>query len=208
MLNNNLIFLVVFLSIVISKNIYSKNNEYVYPTIYIASIKAKTNKNSNQDELFVEVAEFTYKNQTPIQEYRIPGFPSYWIPKTLSRVKDLPIWKGIIKTGETKVIHVHFKDQDFWNKDDLIGLIKIKMNLVAGIINSEWEIINSYKDVSHISIKDSEHIQKIHLSSDKAVYKIELGISETKKLSIPKINRPANRFEPGYLYPYGGIIPR
>ncbi len=184
------------------QSVYSKN--YVYPSLYIASIIADTNLINDKDELFIDVIEYS-KPELIVTENRFPKFPNYWTLESLSTLKNLSIWNGILKISEDKILYIIFKDQDFWSYDDIIGYIKLNLSFDGTVIRNEWEIINAKRTLANISTNNSEHLQKVRMLSDKAIYNINIGITLTKRLPQKKDTKSTTNLPLYFPKPYMGI---
>ncbi len=182
----------------------SETINFAYPSLYISKIVPKNSQEENGDELFFEILEIDNNNKKVI--FRVPQFPSYWTTNKLDQINDFLLWKGVLKEGMEKTLIISLIDQDFppWNNNDIIGIIKVELTLIDGNIQSKWSNENGPSGGIIATANDSEHIQKFKLSSEKASYHINIGLTETKKLSGTSLKK--DDWPTQFPRPYTGMF--
>lgn len=109
-------------------------------SVKLAEIKAEKTSEKKGDELYFHVTK--YSNLGHSVESRIPIFPEHWLSKQLNKVKNVEIWKGSLKEGESIKLIISLLDQDLppWDADDLLGSAQLMLSNQKGKLKTEWVV--------------------------------------------------------------------
>ena len=91
------------------------------------------------DEIYLSITEF--HSSRDARHITVPSQPVHWPSKALPQVKDLRLWGGSLKEGESLELIISVIEQDAapWNIDDLIGTVKVKLRNENGKLEEKWK---------------------------------------------------------------------
>lgn len=126
----------------------------------------------NGDRLYFDIAE--YRQGELQQFYRIPKKPVHFLSQAIEKVKDVTLWRGTVKEGQAVDLAISLIEEDFppWNLDDLIGVIKVKLQNNAGKLTTDWRMPNKGQ---LISSRLAEQV-RFRLTGSGADYKVDLQL--------------------------------
>ncbi len=131
------------------------------------------------DELYISVTEFPTVGSP--SHYQIPSYPTHWLSKYLTNVKDVVIWKKNLNHCEPIDLLISLVEEDFapWNMDDSLGSVQLKVQCVNGKAVEQWTIPNS-KDTSKVSNDNNAFTFTGEGANYKATFSLEDNISPKK----------------------------
>lgn len=127
----------IFLSILLSAEVVAKE---LTVSLKLVNIRAEKTTELGEDEVYFNITQYSslgYSNET-----RIPTYPGHWLSKQLPAVKDLVIWKGVIKENEAVKLIVSLGEEDSlpWDPNDLIGAAQLELENKAGKLQQAWKV--------------------------------------------------------------------
>ena len=131
------------------------------------------------DEVYISVAE--YSNYGKPQYHRIPSYPTYWLSRHLTSVKNVHLWHHDLKDGDAVQLIVSVIERDLppWNVDDLIGAIKVNVNVKDGKTNVTWDHDQFEKEAEVLADDEDPKSPHFTLKGNNSEYKISFNtISE------------------------------
>ena len=136
----------------------------------------KTAEHLSADDIYVNITEYSSVDKPAM--HRIPEYPSHWLSKFASKIKQVSLWKKSIQDGESVelIISVIESDAPPWDVDDLIGSVKLKVYMEKGKLQQEWSIPNK------TIVKNEGERGHFVLSGDGAEYKVSFKLMLDKKL--------------------------
>ncbi|PCH56917.1 MAG: hypothetical protein COC15_02270 [Legionellales bacterium] len=122
--------------------------------LVLSSIKAEKTSETRGDELYFSITQ--YSSEKDAKQELIPTFPTYWLSKNLSQIKNVPIWKTDLALGEEVklIISLLEKDAPPWELDDHIGSVQLKVSNVDGNLEYMWELPD-FKKLPAIDLIDT-----------------------------------------------------
>ncbi len=139
------------------------------PAIQLDSITPVKLTEKYSDEIYVAVSEFNSSGKN--RYYTIPQSPVYWPGNGVSQISNFQLWQGKLPAGSATEVIVSLIERDTppWSLDDLIGVVKIKMENKAGKIKYEW-----YQDGKLISTQKTE--VDVLLTGSEGIYRAKLSL--------------------------------
>lgn len=163
--------------------------------VTLNSIKNVVANERGDDELYINVTAF--HSDGKFTTYTVPGgdkptlghygsrFPAgppripqaYWPAKALSKVKDIPLWKGDVTKDSAVQLVVALVEHDIppWNLDDMIGSVKIKIGMEKGQLSANWTVLSAeaIKESGQLKMNKS---QQVELRNGEGHYQIKLTV--------------------------------
>ncbi len=126
------------------------------------------------DELYISVTEFPTVGSP--YHYQVPAFPTHWLSKYLSNVKDVVIWKKNLNQCEPIDLLITLVEEDFepWNMDDSLGSVQLKVQCVNGKAVEQWTIPDSKN-----TAKDSKDNNAFSFTGEGVNYKATFTLEDT-----------------------------
>jgi hypothetical protein len=159
------------LSMLILPAAWASNKQIITPTVRLVSMKAIQTAEQRGDELYLSVTVYPSKGKPT--HTQIPKHPLYWPSRKIHEVKNIKLWRHLLKPGEAVTIIVSLMEQDTypWNTDDLIGSVKVKLRNNGGELESTWAMPNRIDSPVRVLTKYGE-VEKFVLQSDQAQYEM------------------------------------
>jgi len=112
-------------------------------SVKLKSLEVIQPEKKGGDELYISVTEFP-QGEIPTH-YQIPTPPSHWLSKYANGVKDVVLWKKPMQQCEPLNLLISLVEEDhpFWQMEDLLGSIELKVTCVKGKAVEQWVIPNS-----------------------------------------------------------------
>lgn len=107
-------------------------------TLKLKTLEVVQQQEEGGDELYISVTEFPSKGK-PLH-YQVPSFPTHWLSKYLTNVKDIILWKKSSEACEPADLLITLVEEDLvpWNMDDSLGSIELKVECQNGKAVQKW----------------------------------------------------------------------
>ncbi len=127
------------------------------------------------DELYFDIAEYT-KNGLQ-QFYRVPEKPLHLSARHLNKIKDFKLWHNTLKEGESMQVVISFIEEDNspWDLDDLIGIIKLRLQNKEGQLITDWNVVNTSNNGWSLNKDDKQ--RRFVLTGSGANYQLDLKLT-------------------------------
>ncbi len=109
-------------------------------TVKLTDVRAERTLEKEGDEIYFNITQ--YSNQHKPQDLRIPVYPSHWLSKQLSKVKNVILWQGTVEKGESIRLILSLLEQDSppWDLDTMIGSTELTLENRQGKLIKTWGI--------------------------------------------------------------------
>lgn len=163
--------LVVFIGLVIAIPVFAGD---LTVALTAAKIRLVKQQEFISDELYFDIAEYT-KNGLQ-QFYRVPKKPLHLSASHLDKIKDFKLWRNTLKEGESMqvVISLIEEDNSPWDLDDLIGVIKLRLQNKEGKLITNWNVLNTSNNGWSLSKDDKQ--RRFVLTGSGANYQLDLKL--------------------------------
>lgn len=144
------------------------------PALRLSAIKAIKTAEAGGDELYLDVT--VYPSHGKPSHRQIPMRPLYWSSKALKNLKVVNLWSAKLEMGQTVTLIVSLVEHDVppWNTDDLIGAVRIHVKNDAGILQSQWSMVN--QKPPQLKILKENVQQTFQLTGEQSIYKLDLRL--------------------------------
>ncbi len=142
-------------------------------SVKLQTLEAVHPQEKRGDELYISVTEFP--TQSNPRHYQVPSYPSHWLSKYASSIKDVVIWKKDLEGCEPVDLLITLVEEDFapWNIDDTLGSVELKVKCVNGKAEEEWMIPDAKTTVKIKSEPNTTFQFKGENAEYHAVFKLE-----------------------------------
>ncbi len=141
-------------------------------SVKLKNLKMIQQQEKGGDELYISVTEYPAQGK-PIH-YQVPSYPTHWLSKYITNVKDVVIWKKTDAKCEGAELLITLVEEDFvpWNMDDSLGSVALKVECVNGKAIEKWSIPDQ-KTAEKISNENGAFTFKGKGAQYKALFTIE-----------------------------------
>ena len=157
------------------------------PELILDHIETITPQEHRGDELYLSIS--ASKKDSPTEYIRIPNHPIHWTSNKVSNLSKVPMWSQEIAPGTSVVVVTSLVDEDmpYWNIDDIIGSVRLRIKNENGVLMTSWDMPNQVKEVntkSHPEVleKNTNAIKKFDLIGDGAHYVLYLSLSSSSQI--------------------------
>ena len=129
------------------------------------------------DELYFDIS--VYRANKPVHYLRVPTKPIHWSSKLINKVSQITLWSEPLKAGESVNVIVSLMESDdsLYNPDDLIGLVRVKLKNVKGVLKTSWTMPNrSDGPIKMAAQRTGAH--KFDLQGKGAQYNVYLSLTK------------------------------
>ncbi len=146
----------------------------IKPTLILNHIKFGQSGESDGDELYLSLT--VYRANQPAKYNRIPEKPIHWTSEEVDKVKQMPVWSGPIKNGESVLLLIDLMESDDspLNPDDIIGTASIKFKNNNGVLETKWGMPNRMGGPTSIDAKNGK-VQRFMFVGEGSVYEVYLS---------------------------------
>ncbi len=128
------------------------------------------------DELYMAVTSYPSKGR-PMHR-QIPAFPRYWLSTHLKQIKNLQLWKGSLREGDSVTVHLSLIERDAppFNNDDLVATVLVKIMNSKGKLYTKWSMPNKGPAGKDVKVDTDITAKLFDLQSDEAHYKGKFSV--------------------------------
>jgi len=125
----------------------------LHPVIKLLKFEEVTTQEKRGEELFLHVTE--YHSHGLSSSKTIPSHPTFWPSEHLKKVKNVKIWEGDVKEGDSVIVLISAMEKDFhpWNTDDIIGTVRARIRNENGRLTVNWSMPNRADSPDEIRTK-------------------------------------------------------
>ncbi len=162
----------LFMGCLVSLGISAKEFPVV---VKLHTIKAERTLNAKGDDLYFEVTQFPTEGEPG--DSRIPLYPLHWLSNQLDEVKDLVLWTGVIKEGESTKLTLSLVDQEIppWEPDDLIGGAQLILKNAKGELNKAWSV-PPFAKAKEVELINGTYPQRFVFKGDGSLYDVSFSV--------------------------------
>lgn len=151
---------------------------------HIEMIKAQE---TGGDELYLSMS--IAKKDRPTEYLRIPEAPIHWLSDKVGQLKNVPLYSQELASGTTVAVITSLIDEDlpYWNIDDLLGSVRVRIKNEHGKLMTSWDMPNQTtendtKQPSEHLGKNTNKIQKFDITGDGAHYVLFFSLSSSSQI--------------------------
>ena len=153
----------------------------IYPVVKLADMKVEKASDAGGDNLFFLVTQS--RQAAKPQEERIPIYPLHWLSKQLSGVKNVILWQGPLKEGESIKLTYSLIEQKFppWDLDDfMIGSAQLILSNQKGRLKKEWSVPD-IEEKTEVEIQKLANPQRYIFKGAGSRYDVAFLVEQKKK---------------------------
>ncbi len=163
----------VFVLLLISGACIAGNIKY---EICLTSIAAVQVSEKDGDELYIHTTEYLM-NRKP-KNKRVPNFPQYWRSQDLHKVKNVPLYYGLLENNRSTSLVISLIEHDIppFDNDDHLGSVKVSIINKGGKLQAKWmhaeyndgvefKVVNKETNTFSLKTSTSEYILQLSLKS-------------------------------------------
>ena len=125
----------------------------------LAAIKANESSSQSNDDLYFSLSQ--YSNMRAAKDFRVPVFPSHWISKQFTELKDVVLWEGELKEDEKIKLIISLVEQDYlpFDSEGGIGSAELSLYYHKGMLTTKWGVpdFESSEEVEQLSSSIPQH---------------------------------------------------
>ena len=106
----------------------------------LVDIRAEKTVDSGGDQVYFNMTEYSSLGHS--KENRVPLYPGHWLSKQLPMVKNLALWRGVLKDNESIKLIVSLGEQgeSAWEVNSSIGAAELILENKEGKLKKTWTI--------------------------------------------------------------------
>lgn len=159
-----------------SSFINAADNE-LNPRLILDHLKVIQVQEKDGDEIYFDIS--VYRANKSEHYFRIPANPNHWPSQLMDTISHVTLWSESLKAGETVTLIVSLMESDAspFNPDDLIGLVRVKLKNVKGVLQTSWSMPNRY-DSAGKPAAQKRSMHKFDMLGEGAHYDIFLSLEK------------------------------
>jgi hypothetical protein len=167
----------LFLLTILFSSFGNAANAELKPRLVLDHLKVIQVQEKTGDELYFDIS--VYRANQSVHYLRVPAKPMHWPSQLMQNVSEVTLWSGPLKEGETVNLIVSLMESDAspFNPDDLLGLMRVSLKNMKGVLQTRWSMPNRYDSVGKAGAKRSG-IQKFDMLGEGAHYDVYLSLTK------------------------------
>jgi len=160
------------------ENAYTKE---IYSVVKLTNMRVERTSDAGGDNLFFLITQARAEHKP--QEERIPIYPLHWLSKQLAGTRNIVLWEGEIKEGESIKLVYSLIEQKFppWDLDDLmIGSAELILSNHKGKLKKVWRVPN-IEEKSEVEIQKLANPQRYIFKGAGSRYDVAFLVEQKKK---------------------------
>jgi len=149
----------------------------IKPRLALDHIKVIQVQENDGDELYFDIS--VLRGEKAKHYFRIPANPTHWPSQLMDKISNVTLWSEPLKNGETVILIMSLMESDAkpFNPDDLIGLVRVKLKNVNGVLQTNWSMPNRY-DSPGKNENQKRNIHKFDMLGEGAHYDVYLSLEK------------------------------
>ncbi|WP_133126722.1 hypothetical protein [Legionella nagasakiensis] len=164
-----------FLSLLFLSAAFAANEQVLKPSLILNHLKVAAPHTQAGDELYFDITAFWADK--PRKYYQVPKPPKYWASIESDKINSVSLWSEPVKPGQVVILLISLMDIDVlpMNPDDMLGIIRVRLKNVDGVLHATWSIPNRSVGPETIMGQTGD-IQKFELSGASGKYEVYLSL--------------------------------